>query len=192
MRASGACGWIVLGATLMWGCAQTPSVTDTSPADKAALAAPFIADGRLSAKQGSQGVAAHYDWTHEGERDELMLATPLGQTLAKLDGDPSGVEITLPDGRVARASSWDALTRAELGSPIPVQGLAAWLRGLPHSGSAHAIERDSVGRPEILRQDGWEVTYAYADAQAQRANRLTLRYAGDPSIDVRIAVDHWQ
>ena len=53
------------------------------------------------------------------------------------------------------------------------------------------MERDPRDRPALLRQDGWEVTYAYADDATMKASRLVLRYPGAEAIEVRIVVDRW-
>ena len=70
-----------------------------------------------------------------------------------------------------------------------MSGLAWWIRGAPRPGSAAPIERDARGRPEVLRQDGWEIVYAYADDAAARARRLVLTY---PGVEVRVVVDEWR
>ena len=55
------------------------------------------------------------------------------------------------------------------------------------------LERDAVGRPLVLRQQGWEIVYAYADAtSAANPIRLVMRYPGSEPIEVRIVVDRWQ
>jgi outer membrane biogenesis lipoprotein LolB len=70
--------------------------------------------------------------------------------------------------------------------------LAAWLRGLPRAGPRYTVERDAQNRPALLRQDGWEIAYAYGSADATRASRLTLRYPGAEAVEVRIVVDGWR
>ncbi|HVO90904.1 MAG TPA: lipoprotein insertase outer membrane protein LolB [Casimicrobiaceae bacterium] len=185
---SRACALIIVA--LLSACAQMPAQVPTRGPVPTANA--FTAAGRISARHGSEGVAGHFDWTHTGDRDDIALATPLGQQIARLDGDASQVRIELPDGRVASAADWDALTRTELGSPIPVRGLSAWLLGAARSDSPSNIERDAQGRSAVLRQDGWEVVYGYADDASRTPARLTLRYAADPTIEVRLAIDQWQ
>ena len=185
---SRACAPIVVA--LFAGCAQMPA--EVAPGHATPTANAFTAAGRISAKHGSEGVAGHFDWTHTADRDDIALATPLGQTIARLDGGANEVRITLPDGRVASAADWDALTRSELGSPIPVRGLSAWLRGAPRASAPSDIERDAQGRASVLRQDGWEVVYGYSDDASRTPARLTLRYTADPTIEVRLAIDQWQ
>jgi outer membrane biogenesis lipoprotein LolB len=41
----------------------------------------------------------------------------------------------------------------------------------------------------VLRQDGWEIVYTYADDTATLPRRLTLAY---PGVDMRVVVDRWQ
>jgi outer membrane lipoprotein LolB len=176
-------------ALALSACAQLGTVPESLPVDDAALAAPFAAEGRISARRGSDGVAGQFAWTHDGARDEIAFATPLGQTIARFHGDADGVRAEMSDGRELRARDWDELTAEALGFPLPVGGLSAWLRGLPRAGAPHTLERDAEGRPALLRQDGWDVGYAYPDAAARRPSRLTLRFPAGEPVEVRIVID---
>ena len=155
--------------------------------DRAARDAAFDIAGRLSARQGTQGAAANFRWSHRGDRDSLTFASPLGSTLAQLEGTATGVKLTMPDGRVIDAEDWEALTMRTLGAPVPVRGLSSWVRGVAHAGSAHSVERVPSGRPSVLRQDGWEIVYAYANDSA-RPLRLQLSYV---DTELRLVIDSW-
>ena len=156
-------------------------------------AAAFEASGRLSAKRGSEGVAAHFTWSHAPSSDRFDVSTPMGQIVARLSGDPSGVRIERPGEAPVAYPDWGALTREVFGVAIPVDGLASWIQAQPVAGPAFDLERDAAGRPLVLRQQGWEIVYAYADA-ASSANPslLVMRYPDTEPIEVRIAVDRWQ
>jgi outer membrane lipoprotein LolB len=180
-----------VAVTLIAGCADLARVPESLPADRAALAAPFTVEGRLSARRGNDGIAGQFAWTHDGDDDRIELSTPLGQTLARLSGNATDVKIETSDGRAETARDWDTLTARAFGLPLPVGGLSAWLRGLPRAGSPHTLTRDDEKRPAFLRQDGWEIAYVYPGAAAARASRLTLRYSAAEPIDVRIVVDRW-
>jgi outer membrane lipoprotein LolB len=169
---------------LLAGCA-TPPRAGVAPAEVAAADARFELAGRLSAKHGDSAVAASFRWTHAPGSDLLVLSTPFGQGLARLSGGAEGVVLELADGAVARAGDWEALTRAALGVPVPVRGLAWWVRAQPHPGSAHVMERDAAGRASVLRQDGWEIVFGYRDDGAQ-PSRLVLAY---PNVEIRLALD---
>jgi outer membrane lipoprotein LolB len=101
------------------------------------------------------------------------------------------VTVHLQDGRVESATTWGALTERAFGVTIPVDGLSSWVRGVPRADARFAVERDAVGRVTVLRQDGWEVVYAYADDAATRPMRLTLRYPDAAPVEVRVVVDRW-
>jgi outer membrane lipoprotein LolB len=189
-----AAGYRALAAAvvlLLAACAGMRPAEVGPVADRATLGAPFDVEGRLSARRGQEGGSAAFTWRHAGTRDDIALATPLGQTLAQLHGDAGGVTARWPDGRAVEAPTFDALIQRILGVPVPVQGLTAWLRGYARAGSPAQLARDAQGRPEVLMQDGWEIVYAYRDAVAQRPSRLTLRYGGSEPAEVRLVIDRW-
>lgn len=175
-----------LALVALAGCASGPATRiDTNPV--AVPDTPFEVAGRLSARRGNEGVAANFRWMHRPGRDELLLSTPLGQTLARLEGGDGGVRLEVPDGRNREANDWEALTAEILGAPVPVRGLAWWVRGMPHPRAPHSIERDARSRAAVLRQDGWEIVYDYADA-GERPLRLRLAY---PEVEIRLVLDQW-
>lgn len=149
---------------------------------------PFAADGRLSARHGKDAVTASYHWRHAPPTDEVELSTPLGQVVAQLTGDTAAgvARVLLADGRTQQAADWSTLTQRALGIPIPIAGLGSWMRGGPHAGTAHEAEVDPAGRVRLLRQDGWEIVYGYADDAAKRPSTLRLHY---PDVEVRLSVD---
>jgi outer membrane lipoprotein LolB len=169
--------------------ALPPSAPTPGEAAFSSIDSPFSIGGRISARRGEAGVAGSFSWTHDAAHDAIDLATPLGQTLARLSGDASEVNVRLSDGRVESAASWPALTMKAFGVTIPVEGLAWWIRGLPRPQARFNVERDAGGRVAALRQDGWDVSYAYADDASQQPVRATLRYPGADPIEVRVVVD---
>jgi outer membrane lipoprotein LolB len=177
----------VLALALLAACAPLPPAADREPPQVTDTG--FEASGRLSARRGSDGITAGFEWLHTPLADAIGLATPLGQTMARLEGTADGAAIMLPDGKTSTARSFDALTEASFGVPLPVSGLAWWIRGAPRPGSAFTVERDARMRTSVLRQDGWEIVYAYADETSVRPRRLVLTY---PDVEVRVVIDQWR
>jgi outer membrane lipoprotein LolB len=152
----------------------------------------FETAGRLSARHGAEALAANFQWRHAGERDELELASPLGQTIAVLTGDRTNVRLQAADGRVLSAGSWIALTEQGLGWPLPVDGLKYWIQGTARVGTPFTAEAGEDGRAAVLRQDGWTIVYqAYTQTSAEiwRPSRMTASY---PEVELRLAIDRWQ
>lgn len=177
---------LAMGALLLTSCVTAPPLTGGAKVAPLADRA-FSASGRLSARHGSDAVAAGFQWQHAPPRDALELATPLGQTVARLSGDAAThmARVELADGRALEAPDWASLTERSLGFPLPVTGLAAWIRGGAHPGSPYSTELDDGGRVTLLRQDGWEIGFDYGEARLPLRLRMTY-----PGVEVRIAVEH--
>ena len=179
---------VALAAIGLAACATVPS----APVPQAALSttdSPFVLDGRISARRGEAGVAGSFAWRHDPPHDAIDLSTPLGQVLAKLEGDASGATVRLSDGRSERADTWRALTERAFGVTIPVDGLALWIRARARPGAPYQSERDTAGRVSELRQDGWDIVYSYADDRAADPFRVTASYPGADPIEVRVVID---
>jgi outer membrane lipoprotein LolB len=188
VRAAASAQWLAV-AMLLAAC--VPAALERAGAPPAAGAV-FEVAGRLSARHGNEAVAASFRWSHAGERDELELASPLGQTLARLSGDVAQARLQTADGRVSTASDWSALTEQGLGWPLPVQGLAFWIQGTARPGATSVVEAGDDGRAAVLRQDGWTIVYqGYAQTAdgTWRPSLVTLSY---PDVELRIAIDRWQ
>ena len=156
------------------------------------MRAVFDAAGRLSVRHGADALTANFRWHHDGDHDELDLASPLGQTIARLSGGPEGVVLRTADGRLTTAADWSELTARALEWALPVGGLAFWIQGAPSPGAPFAVEPAAGGGPIVLRQGGWTIVYqAFAadPAGVSRPARMTLSY---PDVELRLAVDAWQ
>jgi outer membrane lipoprotein LolB len=153
---------------------------------------PFHIGGRLSAKRGTSGASANFEWDHAGNRDRIDLASPFGQVYARIDGTPEGIVVERPGGATQTYSDWSAMTVALLGAPVPMDDLAYWVRGAARAGTGVSVERDARGRVLMLRQQAWEIVYAYPDdAPSARPARLVLKYPDVEPVEVRIVVDRW-
>jgi len=187
-----AAGQAVALAALFSGCAPVALERSEGVVTPPAPPPSFEVAGRLSARHGDDALTANFRWRRASGRDELELASPLGQMVALLSGDPSNVRLETADGRVSTASDWSALTVQGLGWPLPVDGLAFWVQGAPRPGSAFSTEPDDGGRVALIRQDGWTIVYhAYTQSAVAdwRPARMTLSY---PDVELRIAVDSWR
>lgn len=175
-----------LAVLALAACAALPPAAPIAvPADE-----PFAIDGRLSARRGGNAIAVGFAWTHATPRDRLVVHTPLGQALAELTSDASvpRAEVRTADGRHEAARDFAALTERAVGFALPVDALVGWVRGAPRPGAPHSVETDASGRPEVLRQDGCVVVYAYADASARRPSRLDIACH---ELELRIVIDRW-
>ena len=145
-------------------------------------------DGRLSARRGNDAVSVSFAWNHAPPRDEFVVTTPLGAAVAEMSGDASTnrVEVRAADGRTDTASDWSVLTERVVGFPLPVEGLAYWAQGSPRPGATQTAEVDAAGRLSVLRQDGCEIAYTYAEGSSSLPVRLRMTCN---DVELRIVVD---
>jgi len=172
-------------ALIVVGCASVPG-TPTEPAPQR-TDAPFGIDGRLSARRGNDAVSVSFVWNHAPPKDEFVVTTPLGAAVAEMSGDASTrrVEVRTADGRTDSASDWASLTERVVGFPLPVDGLAFWAQGSPRPEVPQTTEVDAAGRLRVLRQDGCEIVYSYAEAMPLPTQlRLTCH-----DLELRIVID---
>ena len=177
-------------ALLLAGCATT-APPPTAPSQPTSGNTPFAIDGRLSARHGRDAIAISFSWTHAPPRDDLVVSTPLGQSVAELSGDASvkRVELRTADGRTEVASDWGALTERAVGVALPVEGLASWAQAAARANSPHSTETDAVGRTGVLRQDGCEIVYTYGDDSTRRPSGIRVVCH---DLEMRIAIDRWR
>jgi outer membrane lipoprotein LolB len=179
-------------ALVLAACAGMAPGRLASPVDFAPARPTFEAAGRLSMRHGSDALTANFRWHHDGDRDVLDLASPLGQTIAQLSGGRDGVALRTADGRVATGADWAALTARSLDWSLPVDGLAFWIQGAPRIDVPYAMEPAADGTLRVLRQDGWTIVYQSFASDAAglvRPTRMTLSY---PDVELRLVVDSWQ
>ena len=135
-------------------CALTPA---TTPLPQLASVPPaFEMSGRVAIRQGERNEIARLRWTHKPASDVWVIASPLGNEVARIASDASGATLE-QGGEARRAESFGALTEALLGVPLEPARLAAWLHAredvvAPADWSVRLEERQAAGAVTIARR----------------------------------------
>ena len=136
---------------------------------------------------------------HAGQgRQILDLASPIGNTVARVQLDAAGATLTTPAGgggmQEVRSGDVESLTQEVLGFRLPIGGLADWIQGRPASSPAPESVEGDPRRPESFVQNAWRVRVAERTDAGPR--RLLLDYpavgtppAGTPTVRVTLLVD---
>ncbi len=112
-----------------------------------------------------QSYAGGFELRGSPAQGELMLSSPLGQTLAFVRWDTGGAEMRQGE-QVTRSDSLDELTRLLTGTAMPVAAMFDWLRGR-NTGA-----------------DGWE-----ADLSRHEQGRIAARRSAPlPAAQLRLVV----
>src|SRR5215471_7928571 len=177
-RGSASRAALVICTLVLASCAELPQ-KGAAPVAFQPIRASFDIAGRLSLKRGSEALTANFQWQHKEAEDTIDLASPTGQTVARLYGAPGRATLQTADGRAETAADWNALTTRALDWSLPVAGLAFWIQGVPRPGAEFSVEAGAGTEPGVLRQDGWTIVYlAFAEDESHlpRPARMTLSY----------------
>ncbi len=146
--------------------------------------------GRIAIRRGDEGWQARLFWQSSDTGYRIKISGPLGQGVMQLSGNDGAVLLQTADGQIITASEPGQLLEQATGWALPVAGMRYWVRGLPVPGISSQEIRDSFGRPQHLRQSGWDISYQgfHRQQQADWPNRIRFE-AGD--IVVKLVIDHW-
>lgn len=175
-------------ALLLAACASTPLV----PLNSREAAGRFAVDARFALRLAPPGEAVQssggrLSWQHDERGERILVANPLGVGLAEISSDSHGARLKAGNGEVREAATADELFASITGRPLPVGKLAGWLTG--RSATA-TISRDFLGRPQDLREDGWQVSYSYDDEAADALPaRLEIRQGDE--LELRLRIESW-
>ena len=150
-------GASVLALTMLSGCAAPRTV---------AAHGTDAWNGRLALRVDSdppQSYSAGFDLQGSAQAGQLLLATPLGTTLATLAWKPGWAEWT-QRGQTTQNDSLQAITADLGGAALPVVALFAWLQG------------------QNTPVDGWEVDLSH-HAEGRIVARRT---APPPAAELRL------
>ena len=182
--AAGAAATLLLGSCSLW--TRTDGVVEGRPTPER-----FELTGRMAVRYEGKGYSGSLRWSHVDGRDRLELYGPAGLLYARLSKGPEGAAMVTSDGKTYSEPDADTLARAVLGWELPLEDLRYWLFARPAPGSAPTkLELDADGRPTLLEQNGWDVSYlSYATMGIDvLPSRLDLDHSG---LKVRLIVSRW-
>jgi outer membrane lipoprotein LolB len=103
--------------------------------------------------QPPQSLSAAFELQGSAERGELLLLSPIGNTLAQLRWSPHNADLSQGD-RLWRSASLDDLTRQLTGTTLPIAAMFDWLGGQASSPAGWQVDLSQwpQGRIEARRQ----------------------------------------
>ena len=192
--------WLVLGATLLAGCASTPVKTSQQQQQQQQAGAyrdSFEAAGRLSVNFRKDGhpesLTGKFSWSQAPGRINVSLSSPMA-TIATISITPQSATLVQADKQPRVAKDIDTLTAESLGWSLPVSGLRDWLQGYATGadGKRFAV---TPANNSVLTVDGWRLRFVtWQDEAAARplprridAERITSASADE--LAIRIVID---
>ena len=109
-------------------------------------------EGRLALKIQTtpvQAVAASFELQGNAQLGSLVLSTPLGTTLARMQWGAKGV-LLQTDKPTQYFDSLDALTEVYLGHSVPIASLFAWLAGDASHAAGWAVDTTGLSNGRLI------------------------------------------
>ncbi|MBB5016574.1 lipoprotein insertase outer membrane protein LolB [Rehaibacterium terrae] len=188
---------LALAAALV-ACAPTPARRAPDAALLAAQAAreatlagmpAWALTGRIAVSDGRDGGSGRIDWFQDGDDFDIRLSAPVSRQSWRLLRRGGVVRLEGLDGGPREGDDPQRLLWEATGWLIPVEALAAWVRGARAPGAA-ALEFGPEGLPALLLQHDWRVEYRLWDAAAAPPRPLRV-FASRGDARVRLTVDRW-
>lgn len=153
-------------------------------------------EGRASITRAGKGGSGRIEWRQDGPAFEVALAAPVTRQSWRLAVDGSGgARLEGLEGGTRHGPDGQALLFEATGLEVPVEALAAWLRGLPADEAVHGPARLEFGAdllPARLEQAGWGIDFRAWRPSTDGAPALPLRIdARRGDAGVRLVVDAW-
>lgn len=149
--------------------------------------------GRVAVSNGHDGGSGRIDWRQDGARYAVALSAPVTRQSWRLVGGEGDARLEGLEGGTRVGDDATALLQQATGWVIPVDALAAWVRGARAPGHGQAtVDYGTDGALATLRQDGW--TLRYRDWRPQPGLAVALPYRVEATRDdarVRLVVDAW-
>lgn len=161
--------------------------THTAPPRPAShqIGAAFSLEGRIAVKDQVRRYNVRLNWQHNGQSDDLLLSSPLGQGLAAFSSRPGRATLDLADKRHVESATLDGLAEQVFGRPLPLARLSDWARGQAATGVV--VARDALGRPLDFEEAGWKIRYlSYDQETADGLPRHLHLQRDDTELDLMI------
>ena len=173
---------------LLGGCAALPPAGQAPAAVERRLASRFELAGRLSVSDGTRAASLGLEWRHEAS-DEWLFTGPLGQVVARIEADGQGAALYTGAPEPVRAASAQELMGRVLGVSPPLDGVEAWIQGVPRPG-ARVRRLDDVGRPASVADAGWIIDYLeYLGPEPDARPRRLEASWGEARL--KLVIDQW-
>jgi outer membrane lipoprotein LolB len=182
-------------AALLSACATPTQVPDVPVA---AYSDTIELNGRLSVNYTKDGqpeaLSGKFNWMQAGDRVDVSLASPLGQTIAKITVTPREATLVQSDQVTRSAPDIDTLTAETLGWRLPVAGLRDWLQGYATAQDGSRFVA-SPTNSEVLTKDGWRLRFvswqdgASARVQPRRIDITRPASQQTEALEIRIVID---
>ena len=185
----------MLAGCVLFDSREVVTTIATQPGEEISkeVIANFDLVGRVSVKADKHGFSGGVRWQHTEISDQIMLFSPLGQTVAQIEQGPEGVSLITSEPETYYASNVENLTEDVLGWRLPLSGLQFWVQGTHFPFTVSEKDLDRNGRTVAIRQNGWKITYLdYFSQLIPAYNHLPrVLELSRTDLKLKLVIDSW-
>ena len=192
--------WIFALSTIAWmvGCSSLQTLPSL-PQTERSFHDNILIQGRFSVayeqNNRPQSVQGRFQWQQQGQRIDIDLMSPLGQTMAKISITPNSASIQPSGKEIKVAENVAELTEHSLGWSLPVAGMREWLQGFNRS-STNQRQMASLSGNDQFDTEGWHIQYVswQQNSVAVYPKRIDLTRTSQEQhpLSLRIIIDQWE
>ncbi|MCL6270342.1 lipoprotein insertase outer membrane protein LolB [Sansalvadorimonas sp. 2012CJ34-2] len=146
--------------------------------------------GRAGVKTKAKSGVVSINWDNKPEAFSIYMSGPLGQTLARLEGEGDTVILDVPGQEPTKARTAEDLLYRQTGWWLPFSSLKYWMRGIPAPGKDYVRTLNPQGYLAELKQDGWRIVFgSYRDVSGvQLPEKIRAERDG---VSVILSIREW-
>lgn len=201
--------WLLFAFLILHGCSSVQVDSEPTTVTKAMKKAwqqrqqillksqNWLLNGRASVTYRDENWPFSLQWQQRTAQDyTLKIYHPLTRNrLGKLTKQANSASFIDDKGKAYRNRSAERLLQQQLSIRIPIDGMQYWVRGI--SAPQYAIESyklDRIGRPVVIQQAGWTVSYSDYKSQAYDAlpQGIVIIRTKPETIKVKMRIKKWE
>ncbi|MBI0415479.1 MAG: outer membrane lipoprotein LolB [Nitrosospira sp.] len=147
--------------------------------------------GKILVKNSGKSFHGRFFWRHDEINDEILILSPLGQVVAKIQRNDSGAYLTTSEQDTLHAVDVESLTERFLGWQLPITSLQYWIRGINSPITISEIDMGADKSIMAIRQDDWEITYLdYSSLKLTQIARPRILVLNRTNLQIKLIIDN--
>ncbi|HET9047377.1 MAG TPA: lipoprotein insertase outer membrane protein LolB [Chiayiivirga sp.] len=146
--------------------------------------------GRIAVSDGRDNGSGRMIWQQDGDSFVISLNAPVTRRSWRLSGGPGHARLEGLEGGPFEGPDASSLLREHLGWNVPMEDLAAWVRGMRAAHASSTIDFDAEGLPALIQQHDWVIEYRKF-ARVDDLAMPTKVFAERGQQRIRLVVDEW-
>lgn len=146
--------------------------------------------GKIGLRAPQLAESAYVNWRQCGERFNVRISGPLGQTVARIDGLTESLTLQFEGREPITTRDPESLMQQQLGWSLPIRALRYWVRAQAAPGDDAKFSGPEQ-QPTSLMQQDWQVDYLTYHQNGTASLPAKLRLSGDKNLQATLLINEW-